>query len=321
MQKRRRKVKVNFAKFSKSLALLLLAIFVSVFIYYFAASPTVRDGLGILLTRGYSPRKAFPGRDSIDILLLGRDFDRDEHGQLLHTRGRTDAIMLARFNFRDRTANILSIPRDTLVRVPGHGGRRRINSANALGGPKLTKDTISELLGVRPNGYILVNLQGFEKAIDAMGGLVINVDKKLDYDDNWGNLHIHLKPGVQRLSGNQAMGFVRYRKSKDGDAETDFIRISRQQEFMKSVKKRLCCRTTLMKAPMILDAIRADMQSDLSAKQQLCLLHFMKKLSRQNGIRMETLPALKDGGNYVHMDPEATRELVRQMFPSRTASL
>ncbi|MFA6666342.1 MAG: LCP family protein [Armatimonadota bacterium] len=321
MQKTRRKVRINFTKLSKSLILLFLAIFGCIFSYYVAASPTMRAGIGILLTRGYSPQKAFAGKDSVDILLLGRDFDRNEHGQVVHTRGRTDAIMLARFNFRERTANILSIPRDTLVRIPGYGGRRRINSANALGGPELTAATVSQLLGIDPDRYILVNLQGFEKAIDAMGGLIINVDKQMDYDDNWGNLHIHLKPGRQKLTGNQAMGFVRYRKSKDGDAETDFVRISRQQEFMKSAKKRLCCRSTLMRAPMILDIIRKDVQSNLSSGQQLCLLHFIKKLSKQNGIRMETLPALEDGGNYVHMDPNATRELVRQMFPSKTASL
>ena len=175
-----------------------------------------------------TPGRAFPGRTQVNVLLLGRDLDRDRHGQVVKTNGRTDTIILAHYDFADKCVNMLSIPRDTRVAIPHHG-HHKINAAHAYGGPNLACRTVEGLLGVHPDDYIVVDFEGFEKAVDLMGGLTLTVDKKLDYDDNWGGLHIHLQPGRQLLNGKQAIGFVRYRKSKDGHADTDIERIARQQ--------------------------------------------------------------------------------------------
>ncbi len=288
--------------------------------YFYISSATIRDAVNASITNTDTPSKAFPGRDSINLLLLGRDLDRDNRGRVIHTKGRTDAIMLAHVDFRNRQVSILSIPRDTLVHIPGYRGKRRMNSANALGGPELTKDTVEELVGVHPDYYMLVNFEGFEKAIDTMGGLSIDVDKQLDYDDNWGNLHIHLKPGQQQLNGYQSMGFVRYRKSKDGDAETDLIRIGRQQKFLCAVKSKLSHPSVMVRIPKILDTIRDDTEGDLSPCQTMCVARFMKSIPGGSEIKMETLPSLETGGNYVHADTDAVRELVGRMFLHATVN-
>lgn len=223
-------------------------------------------------------------------------------------------MMIAHFDFQNGSACILSIPRDTLVHIPGYRGRHRISYANAYGGPKLARDTIQDFLGISPDYHVLLNFDAFEKAIDCVGGLEATVDKKLDYDDNWGNLHIHLKPGRQLLNGQQAMGFVRYRQSNDGDAESDFVRIGRQQELLRAARDELSSASAMFKVPKVLDIIRSDADSDLTPAQMICLARCLKTLPSDSTIRMETLPAIESGGVFVHPDTDETRKLVKQMF-------
>ncbi len=282
--------------------------------YFYISSGTARDAVNVLASRSYTPGRAFPNQDQINVLLMGRDQDRDRYGNIVHTRGRTDAMMLAHIDFRDRTASILSIPRDTLVRIPGYHGKRRVSYANAYGGPDLATDTIQQFVGVRPDYYVLVNFKGFEKAIDAVGGLDINVDKQLDYDDNWGNLHIHLKPGKQHLDGYQSMGFVRYRHANGGGGDSDLVRISRQQEFLRAARAKLTSPGVAFRVPKVLDMIRSDMQGSLSPAQMVCLACFLRSLPQDQGLRMETVPAQKGGGIYVRADEDATNKLVNEMF-------
>lgn len=141
----------------------------------------------------------------------------------------------------------------------------------------------------------------------------VTVDKQLDYDDNWGNLHVHLKPGRQVLNGNQAMGFVRYRQSKSGDAESDFVRIGRQQELLRAAKEKLSNPGTIIKIPHILDMIRKDTETNLSFQQIMCLVSFAKSIP-STSVRMETLPAHNTSRIFVKADTEATKKLVYDMF-------
>ena len=283
-------------------------------IYFYLSSKTVRTAVHSFVLRADTPEKAFPGRDEINVLLMGRDLDRDRRGRILDTHGRTDAIMLAHVDFHGRDVNVLSIPRDTLVRIPGYRGKRRINSANALGGPELAQETVATFLGVRPDYYLVVSFDAFEDAIDMIDGLQVNVDKKLDYDDNWGDLHIHLEPGSRVLNGEQAMGFVRYRQSNAGVGESDFVRIQRQQELVKAVRARLTAPQVMFRAPRVLDTIFREMEGNLTPAQILCLVRFLRSVPGDSGIRMETLPATSKGGVFVKADVDATRVLVDDMF-------
>lgn len=297
-----------------TLAIVFLAVIGGIIALICAKSPTARDAMGTIVSRNYTPDRAFPHQDEVNLLLMGRDLDRDRHGRILKTRGRTDTMMLAHIDFKDHSASILSIPRDTLVRIPGRRGKRRVSYANAYGGPELAMDTIERFTGVRPDHYLLINFEGFEKAIDAIGGLEINVDKKLDYDDNWGNLHIHLKPGKQLLDGKQAIGFVRFRHSNTGVGDSDLVRISRQQEFLRATKAKLSSANVVFKVPRVLDIIRNDIKGDLTPAQMVCLARFVKSLPAGSGMKMVTIPTIEGGGVFVRADVDATRKLVRQMF-------
>jgi LCP family protein required for cell wall assembly len=279
--------------------------------FYFS-SPTLRDTVSIWMRGGLSVDKAFPNEKEMNILLLGKDEDRDHHGQVVKTNARTDTIILAHFDFERKTANLLSIPRDTKVKIPGYRGKHKINAAHAYGGPELTMETITRFLNVQPDRYMVIDYNGFKEAINRLGGLEVTVDKELNYDDNWGNLHIHLKPGRQVLNGEQAMGFVRFRKSNDGVAVSDTERIQRQQQFLYATKAKLVNPWNFRKLPSVIEDVRGNMHGSLSTQQMLALANFVKNLPSQN-VNMATLPST-EGRVYVTADEDAAQRLVNQMF-------
>jgi len=292
-------------------AVLAIVAGVALGLLYFS-SPTIREAVHIILHRELAPERAFAGRDELNILLLGRDVDRDNKGRICKTNGRTDTIILGHVDFRTRQVNLLSIPRDTEVRIPGYRGRHKINAAHAFGGPQLTCATVQKLLNVHPDEFIVVDYEGFVKAIDQLGGIDVTVDKQLDYDDNWGNLHIHLKPGRQHLNGYQAMGFVRYRQSNDGRGDTDTERIARQQVFLAALRSRIVSPGSLLKLPKIVESVRGHVSGSLSLQQMMSLAYFAKTLPPDN-IRMEILPAYA-GRVFVTAREDETRALVQEMF-------
>ncbi len=299
--------------FGRALAgvFLIFALLIGAWMGSMVSSPTVRKTMASAITGGLTPSRAFPGKNQVNILLMGRDVDRDNKGNVLKTWGRTDTIILANFNFENKTISLLSIPRDTRVRIPGYG-RHKVNAAHAIGGPDLACRTIENLLDVHPDDYIVVDFHGFEKAVDQMGGLTLTVDKQLDYDDNWGNLHIHLNPGKQHLNGQQAIGFVRFRKSNDGTGDSDIVRIARQHEFLRAVKAKLTRPATIMRLPKILDTINGNINSSLTETQILALAKFAREVPQAN-IVSETLPG-EITQTCIRPDREATREIVQRLF-------
>src|SRR5438067_1949153 len=179
-------------------------------VVWYATSPSFRDAVGVLARGELSPARSFTGRSRVDLLLLGRDRDIDNHMRVLKTRGRSDLMMLTRMDFDNRAAYLLSIPRDTWVRLPGSRHSAKINAAYAIGGARYAARAVEGLVGVRPEYMLTLDYHGFVKAIDALGGVDIDVDRTMDYDDDWGDLHIHLRKGPQRLNGGQALGYVRF---------------------------------------------------------------------------------------------------------------
>lgn len=294
-----------------SVAFTALVIGIAIGVFYFSSS-TVRQTVHVIFHRGLAPERAFPGRDSVNILLLGRDVDRDNRGRVVDTNGRTDTMILAHISFSEQVVNLLSIPRDTRVRIPGYRGKHKINAAHAFGGPELACSTVESFLAVRPEDYVVIDYDGFIEAIDQLGGININVDKKLDYDDNWGGLHIHLNPGPQKLDGYRAMGYVRYRKSNDGRGDTDAERIARQHAFLAALRSKFISPQNFIKLPRIVDSVRGHVNGTLTMDQMMSLAYFVKTLPPER-IRMETLPS-DEGRVFVTARETETRSLVQELF-------
>ena len=144
---------------------------------------------------------------------------------------RTDAMMLASFDPEGNEVALVSMPRDTMVQIPGHKGYDKINAAYAYGGVMLAKQTVANLLRVPIHYYVLVDWRAFKESIDLIGGVDLYVDKDMYYEDPYADLVIDIKHGYQHLNGELAGQYVRFRKDELGDIG----RVQRQQKFMLSL--------------------------------------------------------------------------------------
>ncbi|MGB9880929.1 MAG: LCP family protein, partial [Anaerolineae bacterium] len=142
--------------------------------------------------------KPFGGRESFTILVLGLDqkskFDE-------HAPQRSDSIMLVLVDLANKKVSGISIPRDSRVEIPGRGHLDKINAAYAYGFAPLSIEAVKNLTGISPDYYVVADTAGFEKMVDLLGGVDLYVEKDMHYDDNWQDLHIHLKKGYQHLNG------------------------------------------------------------------------------------------------------------------------
>ena len=162
-----------------------------------------------------------------NILICGTDDDGT----------RTDTIIIAHLDANNHTVALLSIPRDTPV-ATGGGGLMKINSVYAGGGKdgmERLAARLKDLLGFPVDGYVLVDLEAFQKTVDLVGGVEFDVPMDMNYEDPSQNLYIHLQKGLQTLDGEQAMGLVRFRK---GYATQDIQRTQTQQQFLKALAKQ-----------------------------------------------------------------------------------
>lgn len=246
-------------------------------------------------------------QNQVTFLILGADVDYDNKNRVIKKQARSDTMFVVRCDFGSNEGRVdgISIPRDTLVDIPGNG-RGKINAAHAIGGQPLAKETVEQALGVHIDHVLTLDFVGFQKMVDSMGGLYVNVDKQMDYDDNWGNLHIHLKPGYQWLNGYQAMGFVRYRHSDD-----DFHRIKRQQAFAEALKTQLKSQS-VTRIPRILQKVRDSISGTTNDQQLISLAAWVRNVKTEN-IRMSTVPVRPTGRTTFEIDSDKLELLLTQM--------
>jgi LCP family protein required for cell wall assembly len=219
-----------------------------------------------LVNVSFNPEQTFPGRHRINILCLGLDRNWTRDDQPYTKNSRSDTMMVASLDLDRRSASVLSIPRDTRVPLPG-AGLSKINDAHARGGIPYTVQTVEDFLGVKIDYHVVIKQEAIQGTIDRLGGLGVKVEKQMDYDDNWGHLHIHLKPGAQVLSGEQVVGYMRYRHDRDGD----FGRIRRQQQVVQVLADQLKNPTVLFRMPELFDVLNEHVKTNLRRDQILAL--------------------------------------------------
>jgi LCP family protein required for cell wall assembly len=186
-----------------------------------------------------SPGSVF-GRDRIYVLLLGIDYNYDSKDQEYSTQARSDTIMAAGLDFPTKSVKIVSIPRDMGATI--HGREDKINGAFASGGEPYADTVIGGWLGLPKNEhntyfdrYIVLKINATKELVDAIGGIDVPVTEQMDYDDSWGHLHIHFKPGMTHMNGDQAVSYSRFRH----DACSDPCRIKRQQQVLQITVAKL----------------------------------------------------------------------------------
>jgi LCP family protein required for cell wall assembly len=226
------------------------------------------------------------GTDRVNIVLLGVD-NRDKTDK----NPRSDSILIVSLDPKTKKANVMSVMRDTWLRIPGYDFEK-INVAHALGGPRLTINTLKEFLKIPIHYYVKTDFQGFIKIVDALGGVTIDVEKDLYYEDD-GVYDINLKKGVQRLNGKQALMYVRFRH----DAMSDFARTERQRKFLAAVADEMSSPAAIAKLPKILSAVEPYVETNMGAGDMLKLAKLGLEVE-QSGIQSMQVPpmeAMKEG--------------------------
>lgn len=227
--------------------------------------------------------------------------------------GRSDTLFVTMLDTSRNQAALLSVPRDTLVSIPGHGWDK-VNHAYAYGGHELSRKTLENFLGIQINNYVLVDFQGFIKLVDAIGGVDIDVEKTMQYADPYdgeNGLVINLQPGRQHMDGTTAIQYVRYR-----DEEGDIGRVARQQKFMKAVFAKLRSTSLLTRAPEIARTLYQSIETDLSVTDLASLLvTFAKNVSGTSQLEtamVQGSPAYLDDISYWIPNMMALRQQVAQ---------
>ncbi|AGF51910.1 membrane bound protein; LytR [Synechocystis sp. PCC 6803] len=233
----------------------------------------------------------------INVLLLGTKVLTSEepdpsqpnpgyHALVNSVEGLTDTMVLIRLDPKEKSLVVLSIPRDTRVEIPGYSGARKINQANALGGPALAAMTVTDLLGDVPiDRYIRVNVQAVEKLIDALGGVDVYVPRDMKYQDDSQRLYINLKEGQQRLDGEKALQMLRFRY----DALGDIGRIQRQQIVMRAVVEQALKPQTILRIPDIVKILQSNIDTNLNMEELVAIAGFSAQIPRED-VKMLMLP-------------------------------
>lgn len=218
-------------------------------------------------------------KDKTTILIMGVDVRHDD-------AGRSDTMMIATVDPKSDSASLLSVPRDTRVRIYGYG-YDKINAAFAYGGEPLAERTVENFLGINIDHYVIIDVNSFVKIIDAIGGIDIDVEKRMKYEDPWddnGGLVINLYPGVQHMDGKTAVTYVRYR-----DSEGDIGRIKRQQKFMAACMEKVMSPSFIPRIPAVLREVIDAVDTDMTTRQLLELAGSLKS-AQQNGLETDMVP-------------------------------
>ncbi len=230
-----------------------------------------------------NPFSGWGGGDQ-DLLVLGTDVGG----------GNTDVMFACRVE--NGTTRIIQVPRDTYIDSARFGGVKA-NALYAYGGLDAVKSELSQRLG-RPIGHhILVNLAAIRHMGDVLGGVEVNVPKRMYYVDNSQGLSIDLQPGLQTLKGRDLEGFLRFRHDEEGDIG----RIERQQLVLQALFSKLTRPENLVRLPSLLAAAQKDLKTDLGPMEMGGLITAMAT-TKLRAERLGGRPFDQDGISYWQAD-------------------
>lgn len=283
---------MNKRKFILSMAVTLVLLFVIYCVYSLFVNNS--DFAGVL--------DGDPA-DQTNVLVVGVDKDGK----------RSDVNMLFSVDAKEKTISVLSIPRDTRVKLPD-GSRSKINACIGKdNGDKLLIETIKNLTGLPVNDFCKVNFEALRNIIDILGGVEFDVPIDMHYDDPVQDLSIHLDKGMQTLNGEQAEGLLRFRS---GYANADLGRIDTQQAFLKELVQQKMRPKYVLKAVPVIREITENLETDMTAAY---IMKYAWAFRDSDSITMKThtlpgAPKMIGGVSYYICDEDATETLVRTEF-------
>ena len=273
-----------------------------------------------MILEGFQKKKAVQTKfqnekfnEYTNILLVGID-DGDDDGA--NSPRHADSIILVSLHHTDGNIRVLSIPRDTQVKIPGRQELDTMKQSYFYGGTQLLLRTVEEFLQIPINQFIVVDSKSFIDMMDTLGGLDLYVENDMDYEDPEAQFQIHLKKGFQHLDGNAANQYVRYCSDELGDVG----RVQRQQRFLKAFFSEMISTDKLTKIP---NCIKVANNQVMTSFAMLDVVHLIKNLKKFSpGLtKTEMLPGALvtgSGGSYWQADQGALKQVLDEMFKDET---
>ncbi|MFL8938381.1 LytR family transcriptional regulator [Rossellomorea oryzaecorticis] len=290
-------------KWPKVLGIVLLLFLLAGGAYAFTVYQSLNKAVETMhdpIERDKSPKREkevkFEGKDPFSVLLLGVDEREND-------KGRSDSMIVLTVNPDVKSVKMISIPRDTLTDIVGHGTRDKINHAYAFGGVEMSMDTVENLLDIPIDYYVQINMEGFEDIVNAVGG--VTVDNDIDfsyggYDFNKGDLN---------LSGKEALAFSRMRYE---DPRGDFGRQLRQREIIQGVINEGASVSSLWKFDDIFDALGSNVKTNLKFEEMVDIQKHYKAASQDiEQIQIKTGSGTKIDGIYYYVIPDEELEEIQ----------
>jgi LCP family protein required for cell wall assembly len=229
---------------------------------------------------------------------------------------RSDSIMLLRIGGGANAS--LSIPRDTVVDIPGHG-TDKINAAYAFGGPALATRTVKQFLGIEVNHVVEVSFENFPQLIDALGGVTYKggcVRSEINGGRRNGGSSLRLKRGETELNGRQALALARTRKNLCNPGENDLTRAKRQQQLVAAMKDKVTSFETFIRLPWVSWAAPRAVRSDMGGPTLLGVVgaSLTGGAGKQRVLQPSGGTTLPDGGAGLTVDDATKRDEVERFL-------
>lgn len=245
--------------------------------------------------------------NKVNILAVG--YDSNVNGP-----SRADTIILISLDVESNEAGLIFLPRDTYINSPKRNFTK-LNSAHVYGGIELTQETVEEMLKIDIDYYLETDFTGFERIIDRLGGVDINVSRNLNYVDKAGGLYINIQAGQQTLNGEKALQYVRYRGTRG-----DIGRIERQQKFVDAVLARVLSPSIIPKVPGIIKEVNDAVNTNIPVQDITPFLNTAKEIDL-NQIETKMLPGKPEyinGISYWIPDLEETEIMIDSLVRDKS---
>lgn len=244
----------------------------------------------------------------VNVLLMGSD------------GGRSDTMMLVSFDPGGKLLDVVSVPRDTYIKLPGHSGQgsEKINAVygfkGAEGGPEGVVRQIEKLLDVPIHHYVNVDYDAVREVVDILGGIEVDIPQRMLYDDPYADppLHIDIQAGKQVLNGDKAIQYLRWRKNNNGEQQGDLQRIERQHGFVKTA----LAKAMSLKLPRVIKASFSHLKTDMTTDKMLYygLAAVGTDMGRMKTAMIPGEPKMIESLSYYVHDPVATEEMMLGIY-------
>lgn len=272
-KKKSKKKKGPLNRILFTLAILLVLITGGYMTYQYFTTGSISNSIS------FAPRSEEFNDGEVTILILGTDHRDEVDGD------RSDTIIVCRLNLKEGYARMISIPRDTNVKIPGKG-TNKINAAFSFGGVELAKETVENFYNIKIDRTMIINFENFTKAVDKIGGVEIIWEEEPLISKDWG---VSIKTGVNNLDSIAALSFVRFRDTPTADLG----RIGRQQLFLKSLARDIKSKANFIQQLDIINSIYKGIETDLSLSEMMYIFNSYKEI---DNFKMTTWMSAGDVG-------------------------